>query len=688
MANVSQPRETYEAACLKNLVNKDSLNRGRYQHKRLNKDRKEIRLIKILNRFTFEDFLFTPEGLQRSEEDADFRLSNEQTFVIKVVIEEHPLESAPPYVALSYTWGDASVKRRPVFVPLDLFDPQCEKFYLIEATENLFQALRQLPPLQDISHIWADAICINQTDEVEKTWQVQQMWDIYKSSRFVMMWMGSGGASTNKFMDMMRDTMAEETKRLIAGGGDDIGPDQLRVPDAFSMMSEFQRLAQNGYWTRAWIRQEISSHEPDKVIVCYGRRLVEFNVLDYFVKAIINSAQDIDNVSAIQRTPHQETIWLIARSPAFRIMSDALDSSLKGEKARIVHILYNWVRRFYVWGDGLQANDPRDLIYSLLGMTNWRPQDGDRMKPDYTIDARKVYIKMTKQWPRICVWRNDSDDNSANDLNLPSWVPDWRRPIRPVHLLKLPPWQGNSEGNYWTGNMLAYKGGYEIKPTSYSDSEEGPCYVHMEGFVLDIIDEVGPTMTPDPRMTSRETCREWVAVLNVLRRTGDASVQSLSRGLSSLSISTAQSKHAAVSQLSRWQLPIINVGVVDGWLKKAPEIYQRAFDFFSHQTPHAEAVEDELEATISRYADITLAACSRKRFILSKHGLLGLAFRSVRPGDSIVVFPGIDVPLILRKVEGKGYQIISDAYVQGIMDGETKESVGPGGFRLEDFAIF
>jgi hypothetical protein len=66
----------------------------------------------------------------------------------------------------------------------------------------------------------------------------------------------------------------------------------------------------------------------------------------------------------------------------------------------------------------------------------------------------------------------------------------------------------------------------------------------------------------------------------------------------------------------------------------------------------------------------------------------GLAFSSIKPGDCIVVFPGLDVPLILREVPGMGYRIISDAYVQGIMNAETKDDVGPDGFRLEEFAIF
>jgi len=67
-------------------------------------EKKEVRLLRILNRFTFEDFLFTEEGLKQSEEDADFRLLNERNFVIKVAIDHFPLESCPPYIALSYTW--------------------------------------------------------------------------------------------------------------------------------------------------------------------------------------------------------------------------------------------------------------------------------------------------------------------------------------------------------------------------------------------------------------------------------------------------------------------------------------------------------------------------------------------------------------------------------------------------------
>jgi len=49
-------------------------------------EKKEVRLLRILNRFEFGDSLFTEEGLKESEEDADFRLLNERTFVIKAAI--------------------------------------------------------------------------------------------------------------------------------------------------------------------------------------------------------------------------------------------------------------------------------------------------------------------------------------------------------------------------------------------------------------------------------------------------------------------------------------------------------------------------------------------------------------------------------------------------------------------------
>ena len=80
------------------------------------------------------------------------------------------------------------------------------------------------------------------------------------------------------------------------------------------------------------------------------------------------------------------------------------------------------------------------------------------------------------------------------------------------------------------------------------------------------------------------------------------------------------------------------------------------------------------------YPDFALALYNKKRCFFSKHGLYGLALPGIAVGGLIVIFPGLAVPLILREVKDRGYRIISDAYVKGIMNKETKHDVGPDGF--------
>ena len=87
-------------------------------------------------------------------------------------------------------------------------------------------------------------------------------------------------------------------------------------------------------------------------------------------------------------------------------LQDSLDNSVS-EKARIVHILQTWLRKVYLCGDGLQATDPRDLLFSLYSMTTWKEEERPKLYPDYSKDCRTVYIDMAKYWPKLTTWRND-----------------------------------------------------------------------------------------------------------------------------------------------------------------------------------------------------------------------------------------------------------------------------------------
>ncbi|KAF2246157.1 hypothetical protein BU26DRAFT_521631 [Trematosphaeria pertusa] len=104
-----------------------------------------------------------------------------------------PLNEASEYVALSYSWGSPTtpcqitVNRQPLRI-----------------TESLATALDSLRREDEDVVLFADAICINQSDAVEKTAQVRLMQQIYKTARQVVLWLGPSTAETTYTMQEIR----------------------------------------------------------------------------------------------------------------------------------------------------------------------------------------------------------------------------------------------------------------------------------------------------------------------------------------------------------------------------------------------------------------------------------------------------------------------------------------------------
>ena len=59
-----------------------------------------------------------------------------------------------------------------------------------------------------------------------------------------------------------------------------------------------------------------------------------------------------------------------------------------------------------------------------------------------------------------------------------------------------------------------------------------------------------------------------------------------------------------------------------------------------------------------------------RRFTITRGGYMGLAHYQTEVGDSICLLQGCSVPMLLRKCEG-GYRVIGEAYVHGMMNGES-----------------
>jgi hypothetical protein len=106
----------------------------------------------------------------------------------------------PAYEALSYHWGDPN---RTLPITLD------GKSF--QVTKNPAEALQCLPVTDESCFLWVDAICINQTDDSERSQQVRSMARIYEEARRILFWLGLG--EVDALASFQRLTREEEYKR-------------------------------------------------------------------------------------------------------------------------------------------------------------------------------------------------------------------------------------------------------------------------------------------------------------------------------------------------------------------------------------------------------------------------------------------------------------------------------------------
>jgi hypothetical protein len=120
--------------------------------------------------------------------------ANENDKIIRGELCAVDLDDNPSFAALSYCWGEYASPRDTIL---------CGDIS-IEVTKNCWSALWHLRKTFGSIAIWIDAICINQSDKVEKSIQIPLMGDIYSSAEVVYLWLGSGTNKTNTAMEYLR----------------------------------------------------------------------------------------------------------------------------------------------------------------------------------------------------------------------------------------------------------------------------------------------------------------------------------------------------------------------------------------------------------------------------------------------------------------------------------------------------
>ena len=108
-----------------------------------------------------------------------YLLPGDSGSVIKANLKAVKLSANPQYECISYVWG-ASQTAEHIRV----------NGVRTSVRRNLGTFLRKLRPLVDSRALWVDALCISQTDDIEKMQQVQIIGRIFQRASRVLAWVG------------------------------------------------------------------------------------------------------------------------------------------------------------------------------------------------------------------------------------------------------------------------------------------------------------------------------------------------------------------------------------------------------------------------------------------------------------------------------------------------------------------
>lgn len=293
---------------------------------------------------------------------------------LNIVAEPFPAKEVA-YAALSYIWGN---KRS------DLQTIRCngQNLYI---TKNLRAALGAVWSSKPYALIWADALCINQFNDEEKSEQVAGMNHVYSDAACVHVWLGDMSRAVAKMLPHLREYDTMEIKDTVRGERyrgwgchciDHKGrrwelrpgrrPNSLdsKSPVSrmwFDVLHGLNDILSREWFERAWTMQEAI--------------LARHAVLHI-------GAQTLDWDDFRRRVSKSDGSGLQIRNYLVHGVFAAHKAIQKRECSLSQFLILSWPRKAY---------DPHDKVFSLFGLLPDQP-----FKVDYSRSTRDVYIAATR----------------------------------------------------------------------------------------------------------------------------------------------------------------------------------------------------------------------------------------------------------------------------------------------------
>jgi hypothetical protein len=180
-------------------------------------------------------------------------------------LENFGLYEAPPYLALSYSWGKEDSNAEITI--------NNGKFKLLK--KNLEIALEYLINRYPGQYLWTDAICINQNDKDEKASQVPRMREIYTKTDKCVVWLGEcpRGSKVDRALPQLPGLLQKLQIYPPHLGINEASFRQYGIPVPTSDVWEgLGDLMKNEWFTRVWTYQEAVL--PKTLEILYGNHVI------------------------------------------------------------------------------------------------------------------------------------------------------------------------------------------------------------------------------------------------------------------------------------------------------------------------------------------------------------------------------------------------------------------------------
>lgn len=348
--------------------------------------------------------------------------------LIVAPIDPNHSDSAPPFDALSYAWSlDERPYQQQHWAPRTGPKEILVNGKRLLAQESLASAMHRYrrlgcsylrrgkgPWKGKAEYLWADAICIDQSNIPEKTSQVAMMDEIYRRARRVFIDLGvvrDDWISALCLMETIRSiTNLMPHPRRPALLNEKTILEVLELPPVDHMAwKALGHTLEMPWFRRTWVVQEIVLPNREPVAMfgryCFGLHMF-FNALDFI------RSQGYHNA-------------LTAHAPARNtgLLNAAKMGGIRKHYQRgslfSVALLEN-IRDF-------AASDPRDKVFGVLSLM----PENERILPDYSLTVDEVYTRFAKTivlagyGPRLLDTAG-LQRRTAEDPLTRTWVPDWR----------------------------------------------------------------------------------------------------------------------------------------------------------------------------------------------------------------------------------------------------------------------